>query len=279
MPWSNTSVEQMRFEFIKRALRKDMTFKDLCRSFGISSKTGYKWMQRYGEGGVEGLKDRNREPFNRPNETPQEIVDLILKTRLKYSHWGARKIASFLNTNSPEIQLPSEPTISNILRRNGYTAKGRRKQTLAKTPLLTEATKPNQVWSMDFKGWWKTKDNNVCEPFTIQDVYSRYLLYTEPVKNKSGSSIWPIMMKLFEKYGMPERCRSDNGPPFASLGLGRLSPFSINLVRAGITPEWIRPGKPQDNGKHERMHRVMKAEIALDPAPTLLRQRLQLQER
>ena len=131
---------------------------------------------------------------------------------------------------------------------------------------------------MDFKGWWKTGDQKICEPFTVQDAYSRYLLYSKPVSSRTGNTIWAIMEKLFSQYGVPERFRSDNGSPFASGGIGNLSPLSIRLVKAGITPEWIRPGKPQDNGKHERMHRVMKEEIALDPAPTLERQTKQLEE-
>jgi len=278
MPWNNTSVKQMRFEFVKQALKGNKVFIDLCKSFGISTKTGYKWIRRYVEGGIESLEDRSRRPINQPNATPQEIEDLIIAVRKQYSSWGAKKIRPFLIKRYPEILLPSETTISNILKRKGYTTKRRNKLKLAETPILEEATQPNQVWTIDFKGWWKTGDDKICEPFTVQDMYSRYILYCEPVTKRTGNNIWSIMEELFKKYGMPERCRSDNGPPFASLGIGRLTSFVIRLVRAGITPEWIRPGKPQDNGKHERMHRIIKAEVALEPAPTLAKQRLQLQE-
>lgn len=205
-------------------------------------------------------------------------MKLIINTREKYPHWGAKKILPFLQSKYNQLAFPSAATVGNILKRAGYTVKRRRNPKISGAAPLIEPESPNHVWTLDFKGWWKTGDDKICEPFTVFDSHSRYLLYCQPVPRRTTGVIWDILVDLFQKYGLPERCRSDNGPPFASIGIGRMSPLSINLIKAGIIPEWTRPGKPQDNGRHERMHRTMKAEVALIPEPTLQKQKEQLKE-
>lgn len=278
VPWRNTSVEKTRLEFIEKALKRNMSFKDLCNQYDISTKTGYKWLNRFREGGPKNLVDRSRRPNSQPNRTSPEAEELIISTRQQYSFWGAKKILPHLRERNPDITLPSEATVNNILKRHRLAKRGRYIPKLAGASPLEVAEHPNHIWTIDFKGWWKTKDQKICEPFTVQDMYSRYLLHSEPVPNRSTERIWSILLGLFQKYGMPERCRSDNGPPFASTGVGRLSRLSIRLVKSGIIPEWIRVGKPQDNGRHERMHRTMKEEVALIPASTIPKQKQQLIE-
>lgn len=278
MPWRNTKVEQTRFEFIEQILLRRVPFTEVCNQYGISAKTGYKWLKRFREGGIQNLLDMRRFPKNRPNQTKPEVEKLIIDARYEYPYWGAKKILPYLRKQNPGIVLPSEPTLNNILKRNGLTKRGKYRPRMAGASPLEDAELPNDVWTVDFKGWWKTQDQKVCEPFTVQDMHSRYLLHSEPVPNRSTEKIWSILQRLFQKHGMPKRLRSDNGSPFASTGVGRLSRLSIRLVKSGIIPEWTRPGKPQDNGRHERMHRIMKQEVALTPASTVPKQRQQLIE-
>ncbi|MBN4067317.1 transposase [Simkania negevensis] len=278
MTWRASSVEKIRLEFIKNYLLSVENFSTLCKQYDISRTTGYKWLRRYHEGGAKNLFDQSRRPKKRPNDTERAIVKLIIDTRERFPHWGAKKIIPYLMSKHTNLELPSTATIGNILKRNGYTVKGKRRPSIGGTAPLVSPEYPNHVWTMDFKGWWKTKNDKICEPFTVCDAHSRYVLYCEPVRRKNASSIWKILDDLFLKYGLPERFRSDNGPPFASIGVGRLTSLSINLIKAGVIPEWTRVGKPQDNGRHERMHRTMNREVALEPASTLEKQREQLKE-
>lgn len=278
MTWRFTNVEDVRMKFIDLSFKGVFSFKDLCEKFGISRKTGYKWLNRYREGGKENLSNQKRAPKTRPNETQKEIQDMIIKVRCQFPLWGAKKIIPYLKKKHPSISLPSTATVGNILRRNGYTASCRRNPKLANTSSLIEAKYPNHVWTIDFKGWWKTLNGQVCEPLTIVDLHSKYILYADHVHSKKSDFVWRILNLLFSEYGKPNRIRSDNGPPFASLAVGRLSRLSVNLIKEGIIPEWIRAGKPQDNGSHERMHRTMKAEISLKPASNLRKQREQIIE-
>lgn len=278
MAWRVNDVECVRKEFIKRCLLDLMNFSNLCQEYGISRTTGYKWLDRYHEGGIKNLTDRPRRPKNRPNDTAPEVVKLIIETRERFQHWGAKKIIPYLAKKYPALVLPSLSTVGNILKRGGYTTKRRRKLAGRDSGPLTPPKHPNHVWTMDFKGWWKTEDDKICEPFTVCDAYSRNILYCEPVKRKNSATIWKILENLFFKYGLPERLRSDNGPPFASIGVGRMTALSINLVQAGVIPERIRAGKPQDNGRHERMHRTMNKEVALNPASSISKQAEQLKE-
>ncbi len=278
MTWRYTNVEDVREEFAKTAHREVVNFTELCQQFEISRKTGYKWLGRYQEGGIQNLSDRSRAARNRPNETPKEIKKLIIETRKKFVHWGAKKIIPYLAKKYPNLVLPSETTVGNILRREGLTPEARSSPKMAGTSPVTEAKYPNHVWTIDFKGWWKTGDNSVCEPLTVTDLYSKYILHVDHIESKSVEPVWEVLENLFERYGKPNMLRSDNGPPFASVAVGRLSQLSIRLIKAGITPEWTRPGKPQDNGSHERMHRTFKEEVSLDPAPTLKLQREQCVE-
>ena len=276
MPWKETSMESIRLNFIHAANERQCSFLELCEAFGISCKTGYKWLKRYNEEGVSGLTDRSRRPLTRPRDTHLDLESAIIAVRLRFPRWGPRKILAALSRDFPEADWPTKTTVANILRRNGYTTKQSRRLKLAATAPFEECNAPNEVWSADFKGWWRTLNGQICQPFTVLDTDTRFLFYCGHSESTSIRHIKPVLEELFQEYGMPQRFRTDNGPPFASLSVGRLSRLAIWLIKLGITPEWITPGKPQENGRHERMHRTLKAEAARPPAENLQEQERRL---
>jgi len=276
MSWKNTKVEETRFNFIQAVKSQQGYFIEVCNAFGISRKTGYKWLHRYNKEGKEGLKDRSRKPHHQPRETSPEVKAVIINKRLKHPRWGSKKILKILQREMPDRNWPSETTIFNILKRNGYVNKPYRKKRLALTAPFEECNACNDVWSADFKGWWKTLDGSQCQPFTLLDTHSRFLLNCQHAKSTSFANVKPILTEIFQEFGMPKRFRSDNGPPFATHGAGRLSRLSIWLIKLGITPEWITPGNPQENGKHERMHRTLKQEVCQSPEEDINKQNEQL---
>jgi len=262
MPWKNTNMEDMRLNFILSVLAKEGYFTEICSAFGISPKTGYKWLNRYNEEGKEGLKNKSRKPHNRPRDTPLKLESAIIAKKLRHPRWGPKKIRTVLIKDAPNKSWPSETTVANILKRNGYVSKAYKREKLALTAPLEECKTSNDVWSADFKGWWKVLDGNICQPFTLLDTHSRFLFTCQHSQSTSITSVQPILTEIFQEFGMPRRFRSDNGPPFATKSVGRLSRLSIWLIKLGVTPEWITPGKPQENGIHERMHRTLKEEIS-----------------
>jgi putative transposase len=276
MPWRAEKVENTRYQFILEAQKRRQTFIELCQAFSISAKTGYKWLRRFEEDGKTGLLDQNRNPENRPGDTSDELKHLIIKKRLQHPCWGAKKLRPLLEKEHPCVDWPSVTTFGNILKREGLTTKRRRRLRMAQTGPLKDCTRPNQVWSIDFKGWWETMDGSICEPLTITDNYSRFIFYSRHVPKKTMKQTWEPLEAVFQEFGMPERIRSDNGPPFATTSMGRLSRMAIKLIRLGVTPEWIAPGKPQENGRHERMHRTLKQEVATPPSPSLSSQQISL---
>jgi len=269
MPWKETAVKETRHRFIFSIYEDNASFGEVCEAFGISRKTGYKWKNIFEEHGKEGLEDRSRKPLSRPRDTSDEQKAAIIQMQLRFSKWGAKKIKSRLEKEAPEIKWPSVTTVGKILKKEGFTTKRRRRFPFAGAASLEDCNAPNDVWSADFKGWWLTQDERICEPLTIFDGYSRYLLCCQHTKRRGLDYIWGFIRETFEEYGMPLRFRTDNGSPFATRGLGRFSALAVKLLRLGITPEWTRPGKPQDNGRHERMHRTLNLEAVNPPAKNL----------
>lgn len=261
MAWKEVKVDQQRILYIEEYLRESFTIAELCRQFGISRPTGYKWINRYKEEGLSGLKEHSRAPLHQSCSTDPLLIEEILRVKIEKKSWGPKKIRGRLVVEQPTILWPSTTTIGNILDRLGLVIPRKyRKRFPIKTDPLSHANKSNDVWSVDFKGWWLTKDGHKCEPFTLTDNYSRFLLRCLKLKVNDGDHAWAVLERAFCEYGLPNYIRSDNGPPFATSGVGRLSALSIKLIKAGVMPEWIEPGNPQQNGRHERMHGTLKRE-------------------
>jgi putative transposase len=261
MAWRINKVEIQREDFITACMENVQTFSDLCIEFGISRKTGYKWLERFNGEGINGLKDRSRARHTQALKTTEEQIEEILNLKIKYSKWGPKKIAAILKQIDSSKSWPSATTIGKILdEHNLIMPRKYRRRFPAKDTTLSHCQKPNDVWCIDFKGWFKTKDNVKCDPLTITDAHSRYILYCRKLGMNNSDEVWEVLEKVFHENGLPWYLRHDNGPPFATNGAGRLSRLSIKLIKAGITPEWIEPGKPYQNGRHERMHLTLKQE-------------------
>ena len=270
MPWKETQVVDERARFVEEYLTGLWTMSDLCRDFGISRKTGHKIWRRYEELGELGLKDQSRAPHTPARVTSDEVKGEILRLKRKYRTWGAPKLRDWLRNRYPETKWPATSTIHELLKRNGLvrSRKQRRKAVPSEQP-LEHATQPNEVWCVDFKGWFRTRDGKRCEPLTMTDAYSRFSLCCRGLQNTSFPGVERAMLATFREYGLPKRIRSDNGAPFSSRAIGGLSRFSILLLKLGIRIERIEPGKPQQNGRHERFHKTLKQDTATPPAPTL----------
>lgn len=262
-----------RLRFVREHRRQGLSMSELCRAFGVSRRTGYKWLARFDECGAQGLADRSRAPVRHPNATAFDLEEVILELRQSHMRWGPRKLRAWLQEHIPNRAWPSASTIGEIIQRRGLVlpVSARRRSPPFSQP-LAHADVPNAVWCADFKGWFRTKDGARCDPLTMTDAYSRYLLCAQGVERTDGEHVKPLMERAFREFGLPVAIRTDNGSPFASVGRGGLSRLSVWLVRLGIRHERIAPGKPQQNGRHERMHRTMKAETANPPAADLSHQ-------
>jgi putative transposase len=279
MAWRLDKVEEKRKAFIDDCLNGKRTMADNCRVYDISRKTGYKWLDRYNDDEEGSLKDRSRAPLKQALITDPDVVRIILQVRCRYPKWGPKKVSAWLKINRPEITAPSTTTIGNIFNRNGLTISRKfRRRVPGKTAPLSHCKESNDVWCTDFKGWFLTGDGNKCEPFTLTDGASRYLLRCVKLIQNDTNHVWGALEAAFYEYGLPLNLRHDNGPPFATCGAGRLSRLSIKLIKAGVCPEWIDPGKPQQNGRHERMHQTLKSETASPPEDTLILQDIKFGE-
>jgi transposase InsO family protein len=256
-----------KMQFIADYLRQSLDMTELCQLYGISRKTGYKWIGRYVEHGPQGLEDRSRRPDHHPNHTASEIVAALIEGRQRHPTWGAKKLLAIVEKKHPEWSLPGRSTVCEILSRHGLVAKKRRRRVIGHPGKpMAQMLAPNDIWCADFKGQFKTGDGIYCYPLTVTDGYSRYLLACQGLPTTSAVEAKPVFTRLFKEYGLPQRIRSDNGVPFATTTLARLSTLSAWWVRLGILPDLIEPGKPQPNGRHERMHRTLKAETTRPPA-------------
>jgi transposase InsO family protein len=273
MPWYEEDVVHLRINFIMIARDPDVNMSAACRQFNISRRIGYKWLERYETYGLAGLSDRSRQPKSNPLRANGTIVLELIRLRNKEQFRGPKKLrAKLLRCGFPTEEVPSLATIGRILRRSGMSeakGRGRPRKHLDRGP-LSSAQAPNDVWTVDFKGWWRTRDGKRCEPLTIRDLYSRYLLCLKPVSRRETDEIRTVFELVFKKYGLPKIIRSDNGSPFASItgpcGLTRLSAWWRAL---GIKQERIEPGHPEQNGGHERMHGDLAREIQSNPSATV----------
>ena len=262
-----------RVQFISDYLRDSLAMTELCQLYGVSRKTGYKWVNRYLTRGPAGLEEGSRKPQTSPRQTPDLVVTAILEARRHHPSWGAKKLLKILTQKHPRWHWPHRSTVCQILTRHGLVAKKRRRRVIGHPGKPTsQILAPNDVWSADFKGQFKTTDGHYCFPLTISDGYSRFLLGCEALHSTSVAEAKPVFVRLFKEFGLPRRIRTDKGVPFATNTLGRLSQLSAWWVRLGILPELIEPGQPQQNGRHERMHRTLKAETTRPPAANLAAQ-------
>lgn len=269
MPWARTDWMSERVRFIAAYLEKRAGFSDLCRDFGVSRKTGYKWVARYESEGASALKDHSRAPHSHPNAISEEIVQAIVTIRRRHRRWGPRKLRAVLKRQRPRLILPAASTIGDILKRNGLISPRRRlRRSSPYGERLRDYDAPNAVWCADFKGCFRLGGRpgaERCHPLTISDGYSRYLLRCRALRRPLHQHTKRVFESAFKEYGLPRAIRTDNGAPFSTLAPGGLSRLAIWWIRLGIRPERIMPGRPEQNGRHERMHRTLKAETAKPP--------------
>ncbi len=273
MPWEERSPMELRKEFVVARLRGDCSVASLCEQFGVSRKTGYKWLRRYDQEGTRGLEDRSRAPRRRANALSAEKVAAIVEVRRERPHWGPKKLRWQLERRYPGVGWPAPSTIGEVLRREGLVSpdgRGQRRRWRRSGP-LREPKAPNDIWGIDFKGWFRTRDGVRCDPLTVTDLSSRFILSLVilPIRTEE---VRQEMETLFERYGVPGAMRSDNGTPFAGPGVGGLSRLSVDWVKAGIRLERIDPGKPFQNGSHERMHATLQKETTRPAAATVAEQ-------
>lgn len=267
MPWNQVTPMDEKTQFIADVLRKEQSITDLCDRYGISRKTAYKVIRRYQQEGPEGLRERSRRPHHCPHETPAPVTDALVQLRQRHPKWGAKKLLKILRGRRPELVLPARSTACDILDRHGLIPLERKRRRLGHPGKpTTMMDRPNQTWAADFKGQFRMGNGEYCYPLTVTDGYSRYLLECRGLTTTSCEDSKPIFRRLFQEYGLPDRIRTDNGVPFATPSLARLSKLSAWWVRLDVMPELIEPGCPQQNGRHERMHRTLKAHTTRPPA-------------
>jgi transposase InsO family protein len=257
--------EKLRFVFEYEQGQRSMT--ELCASYEISRETGYVWLRRYRAMGVGGLVERSRAALRHQNQTPAEIEEMVLELREAHMNWGPRKLKRILERDEPGRKWPAASTIGELLKREGLIiGRHKRRRTAPYTEPLAHADGPNRVWCADFKGWFRTGDGKRVDPLTITDAHSRYLLKCQAVAKTDTLRVQAVFEAAFREYGMPEAIRTDNGAPFASSAMAGLSRLAVWWMKLGIVPERIEAGHPEQNGRHERMHRTLKQEVAQPPA-------------
>jgi transposase InsO family protein len=270
MAWMERSKMDERVLLIGEYLKGEQSMTDLCLEFNVSRKTGYKWLARYNDEGPSGLVDRSRAPLTHPHRVEQVVVEALLQARRSHPHWGARKILAWLEQKQPELTLPVASTVGAMFATYGLArSRQARRRTPPYTDPFADADGPNRVWCADFKGDFKTGDRKRCYPLTLTDAFSRMLLRCTALGSTKTVRVQPIFENAFREFGLPERIRTDNGTPFASRGAGGLSKLSVWWVKLGIKHERIQPGHPEQNGRHERMHRTLKQETLRPPATTM----------
>jgi transposase InsO family protein len=245
------------------------TVSDLCRRYAISRETFYVWKRRRESGEEERwFEDRSHAVASCPHATVGHVADRIISIRRRFGHFGPKKIKAWLEREAPEVAWPAASTIGDILKREGLVEpKGRRRRAIGQGEMVTPASAANEEWAIDFKGWFRTTDGRRCDPLTITDAASRYLIELRIVEpNHAG--VREVLERIFAEVGMPAAIRSDNGVPFGSTGAGGLSALSVWWLKLGIEPRYIPPASPQDNGRHERMHRTLKAQTSEPAAAT-----------
>jgi len=269
MPWEGVTVDEQRQRFIEDHELKYYSITELSERFGISRTTAHKWINRYKEHGQAGFHELSRRPHDCPWQTDEAIVQELVDLRKAHPTWGPKKLLKVMGERDPERPLPSIPTGARILAREGLVRPRRRYRRAHPGCPKTVPQGPNDIWAADYKGQFRLKNGNYCFPLTVSDLASRYVLGCDAHPAISLEKSFKHFTQLFETYGLPNRIRTDNGVPFASNALARLSQLSVWFIKLGIYPELIEPGKPQQNGVHERMHRTLKQEATIPPAASL----------
>jgi len=266
MPWTETAPMKERMRFVTDVERGLYSMMELCERYGVSRKTGYKWLARYEDEGPEGLRERSRAPHQCPHRIAPVVADAICATRRQHPSWGPEKILQWLGRHAPKLDLPAISTAGDLLARRGLVKKRRRRRAYTHPGVGPPTTaQPNDLWTADFKGHFRTRDGVYCYPLTVADQHSRYLLACHGLRSTRGVGVRPIFDRLFREHGLPRAIRTDNGVPFATTGMHGLSQLNVWWMSLGIQHQRILPGHPQQNGAHERMHRTLKAATARPP--------------
>src|SRR6202142_719834 len=267
MPWKASSVVDERMRFVLEQECGLHTMTELCEAYDITRETGYHWLRRYQQGGLEALQDRDRAPRQHPNQTPEEIEEAVLELRRAHMSWGPRKLKRVLEREQAQREWPAASTIGAMVAREGWgVPRKKRRRTPPYAQPFASADAPNRGWGADFKGWFRTGDGERIDPLPISDAYSRYLLRCQRVEKTDCARVRAVFEAAFRQCGLPGAIRTDNGAPFASRAVRGLSRLAVWWMKLGIVPERIAAGHPEQNGRHERMHRTLKQETASPPA-------------
>lgn len=278
MPWKEYGVMDERMKFVARLIEGD-SMTELCREFGISRKTGYKIWDRYQSCGVEGLTDRSRRPIRYANQLPMQIEQTILNIKREKPSWGARKIKERIARKFPGVKIPAASTIHAVLDRHGLVQAMKTRRYKAQGTLLSSPLEPNALWCADYKGEFMMGNKEYCYPLTITDFASRYLIACEAQQTTKSKYAFTVFENAFKEYGLPNAIRTDNGNPFASpMSVFNLSKLSVWWLRLGIKIERIKPGHPEQNGRHERMHLTLKKQATKPAGQNLLQQQAKFDE-
>jgi putative transposase len=268
MPWKETCSMDQRVAFIADWLRDEWTMTELAVRYAISRKTAYKWVARYEADPAQGLGVRSRAPHRHGRAVEAAVAAAVLALRQAHPTWGPKKLRVVLQQREPARTWPAASTLGDLLRRAGLSQPQRRtRYPVPLTQPLAAARAPNDVWTVDFKGWFRTQDGTRCDPLTVADAWSRYVLCCH-ITTPSTEGVRPWLERTFREYGLPRALRSDNGPPFATTGPGRLSRLAVWWLKLGIALDRITPGAPQENGRHERFHLTLQQDTTAPPAPT-----------
>lgn len=271
MPWKKTSQEQQRYDLVRQMIGGLSSVTELARQFGVSRQTAYKWRQRYKDRRYGGLREKSRRPLYLAAQTDDEWLRRVRRLRSRHRTWGARKLRHVLLRRFGEAGAPAVATIGRWLKRWGLS-RGRRRR-LRGPQIWRKAVQPSgachEVWTVDFKGWYRTGDGTRVDPLTVRDLHSRYGLGIVLLNTTAVAPTQRTMRRLFLRHGVPKRIRCDNGTPFGAIGTTGLTRLSAWWVKLGIEVEFITPGRPSENGAHEQFHRVYKAEVAGCPARTV----------
>ena len=266
MPWKDASVMDQKLRFVGECLRREEPMTVICAGYGISRDTGYRWLERYRHEGPAGLEERSRAPHQPGRATAETLAAALIEARRRRPHWGPLKLLAVLKRDHPELAWPAPSTAGDILKRAGLIVpRRRRRRAIPQEGSFQAVSAANDTWCIDFKGWFRTADGQRCDPLTVSDAASRFLLACRIMPERTAP-VRKAVDRLFRKYGLPGALRSDNGVPFGSTGAAGLSRLSVHWAKLGIRLEPIEPGQPQQNGRHERMHRTLKAETAKPPA-------------
>jgi transposase InsO family protein len=272
MPWKESQIMDERMNFVMRVQAGERV-SDLCREAGISRKTGYKFLDRYKRFGPQGLHDETRKPITSPTRYSKELSELVLKLKREKPTWGSDKLLAQLRRRHGQMKLPSRSTIYALLDRHGLVNKNKRKRThKGQGTLISETNKPNELWCADYKGEFRLGNGRYCYPLTISDHYSRFIIGCQGLENNKTAGAKIGFVEAFEEYGLPDAILSDNGSPFGSVGLFGFSQLSVWWIRLGIKIQRIKPGHPEQNGRHERMHLTLKQNTARPSGANFLQQ-------